>query len=287
MLQAVYCAAEALYPTGSRARSRTGACMRRKIWASVTAGLLTAGVLTGFGCSGEKAATGASTAANGGSAGPSQVRSETIDHEACSESGKRVETLDTNGDGKVDIRRVYDGSVEICRVSDMNHDGKPDMFEYFDKTGQIRRREVDFDDNAVANLIEHYENGKLVSRELDTTNQGRLDTWDTFDPATGKIVKRERDSTNDGRIDQWWSYDGDKVTIAMDRNGDGLPDPESTVVMGDTGKEGGAPMATGVSPEGGATPPPPPPPPPGPAPMTNGSADAGADAGAKPKKGTK
>ncbi len=262
--------------------------MRRMIWASVAAGLLTAGVLAGFGCGGEKAAAGASTAAN--ASGPSQVRSESIDHESCNEGGKRIESLDTNGDGKPDIRRVYDGNVEICRVSDMNHDGKPDMFEYFDKTGQIRRREVDFDDNAVANLIEHYENGKLVSRELDTTNQGRLDTWDTFDPATGKIVKRERDSTNDGRIDQWWTYEGDKVTIALDRNGDGLPDPESTVVMGDNGKEGGAPMplAAGAA-DGGFPPPPPPPPPPPVADVTTGPADAGAsaDAGAKPKKGKK
>jgi hypothetical protein len=213
------------------------------------------------------------------------VRSETIDHEACPEGGRRIETLDTNGDGKPDIRRVYDGAVEACRVSDMNHDGKPDMYEYFDKTGQIRRREVDFDDNGIANLIEHYENGKLVSRELDTTNQGRLDTWDTFDPATGKIVKRERDSTNDGRIDQWWTYEGEKVTIAMDRNGDGLPDPDATVVMGDTGKDAGAPSFTDA-----ATPPPPPPPASPVAPDTTSTSvpDAGvADAGAKPKKGTK
>ena len=221
--------------------------MRRKIWVSVAAGLLTAGVLAGIGCGGDKAGAGASTAANGSnpSGSPAQVRSETIDHEGCAEGGKRVESLDTNGDGKPDIRRVYDGAIEICRVSDMNHDGKPDMYEYFDKTGQIRRREVDFDDNGIANLIEHYENGKMVSRELDTTNQGRLDTWDTFDPATGKMVKRERDSTNDGRIDQWWTYEGDKVTIAMDRNGDGLPDPDATVIMGgDNAKDGGGGMSS-------------------------------------------
>jgi len=254
----------------------------------VTAGLLTAGVLSVFGCGGDKAAAGANTAANNQGGSPAQVRSETIDHESCDEGGKRIESLDTNGDGKPDIRRVYDGSVEVCRVSDMNHDGKPDMYEYFDKAGQIRRREVDFDDNGIANLIEHYENGKLVSRELDTTNQGRLDTWDTFDPATGKIVKRERDSTNDGRIDQWWTYEGDKVTIAMDRNGDGLPDPESTVVMGgdSNGKDGGAAASNTASAEGGAPPPPPPPPAPIATDASSTSTDAGApaaDAGAKPK----
>src|SRR6202034_1179215 len=40
------------------------------------------------------------------------------------------------------------------------------------------------------------------------------------------------DSTNDGRVDQWWTYDGDKVTIAIDRNGDGKPDPADTVTIG-------------------------------------------------------
>jgi len=38
---------------------------------------------------------------------------------------------------------------------------------------------------------------------------------DVFDPNTGKRIKRERDSTGDGRVDQWWTYNGDQVTIAL------------------------------------------------------------------------
>src|SRR5579864_4671036 len=69
-------------------------------------------------------------------------RSETIDHEACDVSGSHVEALDSNGDGKADIRTVYDGSKhELCRVVDLNHDGKADLYEYFDSSGAIRRRE--------------------------------------------------------------------------------------------------------------------------------------------------
>lgn len=167
---------------------------------------------------------------------PAGSRSEAIEHEACDEGGHKVEQIDVNNDGKPDIRRVYDGTREICRISDLNRDGKPDMFEYYDATGQLRRREADYDDNGVVNAIEHYEGGKLVRRELDTTNQGRIDTWDTFDPATGKRTKRERDATGDGRVDQWWTYEGDRVTIAMDRNGDGQPDPEATIVLGASGQ---------------------------------------------------
>jgi len=221
----------------------------------VVAGSLTA--LTSVGCGGGGASGGGDK-----SKSPDGVRSTVIEHEACSESGK-VEAIDVNNDGKPDIKKVFDGATEKCRITDLNRDGHPDLFEYFDKSGQLRRREFDFDDNGVVNQIDTYEGGKLVRREIDTTNQGRIDTWDTFDPATGKLVKRERDTTGDGRIDQWWTYEGDHVTIAMDRNGDGLPDPDATVVLGPDGKpmtltDAGAPAAP-VSAADAAPPPPPPP----------------------------
>ena len=183
---------------------------------------------------------------------PAGVRSSAIEHEACEESGHKVELIDVNNDKKPDIKRVLSGTQEVCRITDLNRDGKPDMFEYYDQTGQLRRREADYDDNGVVNAIEYYEGGKLVRRELDTTNQGRIDTWDFFDPASGKRIKRERDATGDGRIDQWWSYEGEKVTIAMDRNGDGHPDPESTVVLGGSSGAPPAPLAA-ATPDAGAT----------------------------------
>ncbi len=197
---------------------------------------------------------------------PEGVRSGAIEHEACNEGGRKVDLIDVNNDGKPDIKRVYEGGREVCRISDLNRDGKPDLFEYYDQTGQLRRREADYDDNGIVNAIEHYENGKLVRSELDTTNQGRIDTWDYFDPATGNRIKRERDSTGDGRIDQWWTYEGDRVTIAMDRNGDGQPDPEATIVLGPGGQpvmmaavtDAGA--AAGEAADASSAPPPPPPP---------------------------
>ncbi|MBX3208460.1 MAG: hypothetical protein KF764_25670 [Labilithrix sp.] len=218
---------------------------------------------------------------------PDGVRSQTIEHEACSESGHRVETVDVNNDGKPDIRRVFDGDAEICRISDLNRDGKPDLFEYYDKTGQLRRREADYDDNGIVNAIEIYENGKLVRAELDTTNQGRIDTWDTFDPATGKRIKRERDATGDGRIDQWWTYNGDQVTIAMDKNGDGLPDPDATITLGASGTAIQPPTAAedaGAASTPVAAPTPEPSPSPSPSPeLSPTTGDAGAPT--PPKRG--
>jgi len=207
------------------------------------------GLISAFGCGND--ASGVSSAKL-----PAGVRSQVIEHEACDESGNKVEVLDANNDGKPDIKKVTKGGREICRITDLNHDGKPDMFEYYDQTGQLRRREADYDDNGIVNSIEYFENGKLVRRELDTTNQGKIDTWDFFDPATGARTKRERDATGDGKIDQWWTYDGDKVTIAMDRNSDGQPDPDSTITLGANGQAitPGADAGTAAGP----TPPPPP-----------------------------
>ena len=190
------------------------------------------------------------TAAASGCGGSAQVssaakgtpsegpRSEALDHEACDESGHRVETMDTNNDGKPDIRRYFDNKTgkEACRVTDLDHDGRPDLFEYYDASGALRRREAAYDGSGVVDAVEVYANGKLAKRELDTTGQHRIDTWDYYDSA-GKLLRRERDSTNDGRIDQWWTYDGAKVTIAIDRNGDGKPDPQDSVTFGATDQQ--------------------------------------------------
>ncbi len=163
---------------------------------------------------------------------PAGVHSENVEHEACNESGNKVDVMDVNGDGKPDIRRVYDKSGhEVCRIADLNHDGIPDLYEYFDASGHVRRREADYDGSGVVDAIEYYEGGKLVRRELDTSGQHRIDTWDWFD-ANGKHTRRERDTSGDGRVDQWWTWNGDQVTIAFDRNNDGKPDPEDQVKLG-------------------------------------------------------
>jgi hypothetical protein len=190
---------------------------------------------------------------------PKTSRSLSVDHESCDESGNRVDKLDTNGDGKPDIRRIFEKSGrELCRVVDLNHDGRADLYEYFDAAGTIRRREFCYDDTGVVNAVEVYERGKLSQREYDTTGQHKIDTWDWFDPnapvdaKTGRPahpMRRERDTTGDGIIDQWWTWNGEKVSIAMDHNGDGKPDAQSIIVIGgDAGEAEGADAGASPSP---------------------------------------
>ncbi len=191
---------------------------------------------------------------------PAGPRSESLDHEQCSESGNRVEQLDTNNDGKPDIRRIFDkGGHELCRVVDLNHDGQPDLYEYFDASGNVRRREFCYDDTGVVNAIEYYDAGKLARREYDTTGQHKIDTWDYFDgaPVDAKSgrpthpTRRERDTTGDGRVDQWWSWSGDNVTIAVDANGDGQPDPASQLTL----DKNGQPVGSASAQDNGSPPP--------------------------------
>jgi len=196
-----------------------------------------------IGCGGESKMSGVADAKL-----PTGSRQKPLEHEACDEAGNKVELLDANGDGKPDIRRVYDKSQrEVCRITDLNRDGKPDLFEYFGPNGEVRRREASFEDTGVVNAIEYFESGKLVRRELDTTGQRRVDTWDFFDAGTGLRTKRERDSNSDGKVDQWWTWDKDRLTILLDKDGDGKADPDSTVSFGGD-KAAAAPSAAPSAP---------------------------------------
>jgi hypothetical protein len=188
---------------------------------------------------------GGTTGPVGDSKLPAGASATALNHEDCSETGNRVESLDTNGDGKPDIRRIFNkAGHEICRISDLSHDGKADLYEYYDDSGNVRRREYCYDDTGVVNAIEYYDAGKLTKREYDTTGMHKIDTWDWFDGSsptdakTGRPVhpsRRERDVTGDGKADQWWTWSGDNVNIAIDNNGDGKPDPASLVVLGKDG----------------------------------------------------
>lgn len=192
-------------------------------------------------------ACGGSQEAAGGAKGPGGGPTTVLAHEDCSESGNKVEALDTNGDGKPDIRRIFNKSSgrEICRIVDLNHDGRIDMYEYYDDSGNVRRREYCYDDTGQVNAVEHFTGGKLSAREYDTMGSHKVDTWDYFDSSaptdakTGRPThpsRRERDLTGDGRPDQWWQWSGDNVTITVDKDGDGKPDPSSTITLDKDGQ---------------------------------------------------
>jgi hypothetical protein len=201
-----------------------------------------------------------------------------LEHERCDTESGSSQKVDTNGDGKPDIIRVLSNGREICRMVDLNHDGRADSYIYYDASGGVRRRESDFDRDGHVDEIAYYAAGVAVRKDRETNLDGKLDTWDFYQG--GKIHHRMRDSDGDGKVDQWWSWPNpDKIecpVIVSDRNHDGKPDPADVVdvcspaagALPDAGAraptamtEAGAPVAAGATttlaaaamPEGGAT----------------------------------
>jgi hypothetical protein len=175
------------------------------------------------GCGGSKA---------GAAKGPAgDALSLTLDHEACDVGSSQAEKIDTNSDGAPDIVRVSSGGHEVCRMVDLNHDGKPDSYLYFDGAGALRRRESDFDRDGRLDEVASYVSGTVVRKDRETNLDGRVDTWDFYQG--GQLHHRLRDSDADGKVDQWWTWpDPSKLecaVIAADHNGDGNPDPTGIV----------------------------------------------------------
>ena len=95
----------------------------------------------------------------------------------------------------------------------------------------MTRRETDYDRDGRIDEISKYKNGVLVEKDRATTLGGKLDTWEHY--KDGRLVSAERDSDGDGVVDQWWEYPqggkSDCPVIHSDINGDGRPDPGSSV----------------------------------------------------------
>ena len=119
----------------------------------------------------------------------------------------------------------------MCQWLDLNFDGVVDAWVYFDETGQVRRRETDYDRDGRIDEIAVFKGGQLESRKRATTLAGRLDTWEYFE--NGKLVRAERDSDGNALVDQWWEYPRTQrqecPVVHSDVDGDGRPDPGATV----------------------------------------------------------
>jgi hypothetical protein len=194
-----------------------------------------------------------------------EKRDTTITHEPCDGNSPDAVKVDVKGNGKSAITHVMKGGKEVCRIEDLNMDGAPDVFIYYDDQGRERRREQDFDRDGRADEITIFENGQLKLKMRETNFDNKLDTWDYYE--NGRLVKRERDSDGDGIIDQWWQFNNPQkphcAIVASDRNADGKPDPDSVVdLCGDSygavkpaGPGGAAPGATAApAPAASATP---------------------------------
>ena len=158
-------------------------------------------------------------------------RDTRIVHAECAVDAAGAQRIDVNGDRRPDITIVRSGAAEACRAVDLNFDGKVDAWVYRDPSGQVTRRESDYDRDGRVDEISIYQSGVLVEKQRATTLAGKLDTWHFYQ--SGRLARTERDSDGDDVVDQWWEYPKpdkpDCPLIHSDVDGDGRPDPGATV----------------------------------------------------------
>ncbi len=187
-------------------------------WAPLLIALVASGFQ--FGCNG--AGKGVNSAGNAITTRDTEVKHEPCDITAASER------IDANGDGKTDISIVKKDGRELCRAVDLNFDGVVDAYSYFDASGQLWRRENDYDKDGQIDEISTFKSGQIAEKDQSTALARHLDTWDFYQ--AGVLVRTERDSNGDGVIDQWWEYPKPGCPlIHADMNNDGRPDPGATI----------------------------------------------------------
>jgi len=163
----------------------------------------------------------------------------------CETGGRREVKRDVNGDGKTDIRQLFDGNVETCREVDGNFDGRMDFYRFFSDSGVLERLDEDLDFDGHVDQVTKFRGGQIASRDIDTNFDDMMDTHELY--TSGVLMRAERDANMDGSTDYWETYQGGRlVRVQWDEDGDGRADrtddhPED--------EGGGAPAAQGPEPQ--------------------------------------
>ena len=149
--------------------------------------------------------------------------------ERASNDGLVEQRIDLNGDDKPEVYNFYRERAEAPRLlvrkeTDLNWDGRIDVWTWFDENGLIEKEELDGDFDSRRDWVDHYQGGKRVMSEVDTDYNGVFDLFKYYEG--GKIRRKERDTNADGRMDYWEYFDdqGKVIKTGKDIDGDGVMD---------------------------------------------------------------
>jgi hypothetical protein len=92
-------------------------------------------------------------------------------------------------------------SPEIVRTEDQNHDGRPDVWRFYDRQGHLRRVEIDTNFDGRADRREYYRDGVLTRSESDRNFDNRVDLIEEFDLLGRQHVRSVVDANFDGTAD--------------------------------------------------------------------------------------
>lgn len=149
--------------------------------------------------------------------------------ETINSDGQVEQQIDINSDGKPDVFNYFqprsDGPRTLKRKDvDLNWDGQIDVRTWFNADGSIEKEEMDGDFDHTVDWVDHYQGGKRVLSEVDTDYNGAFDLFKIYE--AGKVRRKERDSNGDGRVDYWEYLDENGVVqkVGRDIDGDGVMD---------------------------------------------------------------
>jgi hypothetical protein len=151
-----------------------------------------------------------------------------------------LDGIDIDGDGRLDVRYIYNGQ-KLTRVErDSNRDGKVDAVYHYDARGLPTSAELDTDFDGRFETKEYFERGLLKTVDVDWDLDGNVDVHEEFTngqlstitryaPDGYRIVKREYyekgqlaradyDSDGDGVFDVTYRYDRYGEVVEATRN---------------------------------------------------------------------
>jgi len=145
------------------------------------------------------------------------------------EAGMKIQKIDINGDGQVDVINHYkereDGTqVLMYKSVDMNWDGKTDVQTWFNINGEIEKEAMDGDFDGLTEWVDHYKGNKLILSEIDSDFDGKFDLFRIY--KSERLEEKRYDRDGDGKIDYWQYFDsnGTLLKTGKDTDGDGEVD---------------------------------------------------------------
>jgi hypothetical protein len=90
---------------------------------------------------------------------------------------------------------------ELVRTEDQNHDGRPDVWRYYDRHGRLDRVDVDTNFDGRADRRTFYRDGILTRTETDRNFDNQIDLIEEFDLLGREHIRSVVDANFDGTAD--------------------------------------------------------------------------------------
>lgn len=117
---------------------------------------------------------------------------------------ERVETRDTNKDGKPDVFIRVKDKKAVSSTVDRNRDGKPDLFRRYTPQGLPDSDEGDLDFDGRIDYWVWYTQGLKTSAAQDRNKDGEPDAWFFYESVSWRVTGGAVDEDFDGKYEKQW-----------------------------------------------------------------------------------